>query len=350
LAPVEASLLNARHGRCLAAVALGLAALAVGSTPAEAAFPGVPGPIGYSKLKLNEGGNAGGLRTHGPRRVEAPRTLTNDPDDTNPSYSANGRRIVFESNRDAGGSSHIYVMNATGSGIPALTSGPDFDSNPSFSANGRQVAFDRTAPGSRRSQVFVVNVDGSGLRQLTRGASDNEDPTFTPDGRRIVFVSDRERDARSDRADIFSMSPSGTGVRQLVDGPMSDSEPDVAPDGRRLAFVSNRAGGPNVFVAKMNGRGLRQLTHSRRSCFSGACYRHPSWSPGGKHIALVAIGRYNSDLHVVRVDGSRSVEFAGAGTEVEGFGTRIAAPGWGPAPRGGAAASAARSKTVAGRR
>jgi Tol biopolymer transport system component len=312
---------------------LGLAlALAVAAPPARAAFPGVPGPIVYPKLNSDGvGDDRGGLFLHGPRVRQKARPLTGVPGDGSPSFSADGRLIVFTGNRDPAGSTgiHVYVVNSDGSGLRQLTSAPSFDANPSFAPNGQRVVFDRRVAG--RSHVFAVNVDGSGLRQLTTGNRNESDPVYTPNGRRIVFVGDRDRDARTDQSDIFAMAPSGADPRVLIDGPYTEEEPDTSPNGRRIAFVSNRQPGINIFVAESNGRVLRQLTHNRRSCSSGACNRSPAWAPDGKHIAFLSIGRYNSDLMVMRSDGGGEKEFAGGGTETEGFGTTIGSPGWGPA-------------------
>ena len=311
---------------CLAAA---LAVVAV--APAQAAFPGKPGPIAYSKVKLNEGDNTGGLLIHGPRLKQKAKRLTNDPDDEAPSFSASGRLIVFAGNRDPGETigRHIYLVKVDGTGLRQLTTGSFFDSAPSFSPNGQQVVFARRTGG--RSHIFSVKVDGSGLRQLTKGNGDDYEPVYTPNGKRIVFTSDRDKDASTDRRDIFAMAPSGADMRVLIDGPYNEEEPDTSPNGRRIAFVSNRNPGINIYVANAAGRVLGQLTHNRRNCTSGSCNRAPAWAPDGKHIAFLVIGRYSRDLEVMRADGSGGKEFADAGTETEGFGSAIGAPGWGRA-------------------
>jgi TolB protein len=321
--------------RRVALPAVGLAAL-VAAVPAQAAFPGVPGPIAYSKVKISEFGDTGGIFDHGPRSDNARRRLSNDLDDTSPSYSPNGRLVVFASNRDPGEAkgSHVYLMNRDGSGIEQLTGGDFVDSNPSFSLNGKFVIFDRAGLQGRTSHIFAVSIDGSGLRQITAGASSEWDPTFTPDGRRIVFVSSRRSSGRRDRSNIFSMRPDGSRVKLLVGGEGEEYDPDVSPDGRRIAFASNRDHGPNIFVARMSGKHVVALTHGRRDCFSGACYTNPSWAPDGMHIAFNSTGRYSSDLDVMRADGRGFAKsFADGSTETEGFGSRVGAPGWGPRPR-----------------
>jgi Tol biopolymer transport system component len=82
-----------------------------------------------------------------------------------------------------------------------------------------------------------------------------------------------------------------------------------------------------VFVAGINGRHLRFLRGSRSS-------GSPSWSPDGKHIAMLRIGRESSEVVVKRSDGRRfSVGFDGGSTEEEGLGTTVGSPGWGTRPR-----------------
>jgi TolB protein len=310
--------------------------LALFAIPAQAAFPGVPGPIAYSQASLSEIEDSGGIFSHGPRRQDAPRRLTESLGDASPSYSASGQLIVFVGNHDPGlapRGSHIYVMRRDGSDLRQLTSGDFYDSNPSFSPDGRLVVFDRSGFDERTTHVFGVSVANGALRQITSGAGDDSDPTYTPDGKRIIFVSNRRSSGRTDRSNIFSMRPDGSRVRLLVGGPRNELDPDVSPDGRKIAFSSNRDHGPNLFVARMSGRHVVQLTRSRYDCFRSACYTNPSWSPDGAHIAFLSTSRYDSSLEVMRADGRGfAKEFDSGGTEEEGYGSRVGAPGWGPRP------------------
>ncbi len=297
---------------------------------ARAAFPGKAGPLVYPRVDVNEAADTGGLLLHGPRQKQKPRRLTANPTDEAPSFSADGRLVVFSSvTEPLAAGRHIYVVESDGTGLRQLTTGSAFDSHPSFSPDGRLVVFDRD-PGAGKSHIFAVGVDGTGLRQLTTGNANDSEPVFTPNGRRIVFVSDRDRDGRSDGSDIFAMGPRGENQRVLVDGPRNEEEPDTSPDGRRIVFVSNRAQGINLFVANAAGRHVRQLTHNKRDCFSGSCNLSPVFSPDGAHIAYLAVGRYSSDLEVMRADGRGAVkEFSDGNTEEEGFGSKVGAPGWG---------------------
>lgn len=326
--------------RSMIPIFLTVAAILVAATPAQAAFPGVPGPIAYTKGNASEGGvTSGGLFAHGPRRSDGSRRLTADPTDSDPAYSRNGRKIAFVRAVESGGplgrilGSRIYVMNAAGSGVRPVTSGGFFDSNPSFSPDGRWIVFERRR-GERVSSIFVIDLDGRRERQLTRGAHQDQDPVFAPNGRWIAFVSNRDKDARSDQSDIFSMRPNGSKVRVLIDGPHDESDPDISPGGRSIVFASNRIRRTlNIFVARSSGRRVRALTHADETCFGSVCFHSPSWSPNGKHIAYIASSRYRTDLEVMRSDGKRRRDLDGGGIEAEGYGSSVGTPAWGPKPR-----------------
>jgi hypothetical protein len=57
-------------------------------------------------------------------------------------------------------------------------------------ASGGRIAFASDRDGSE--QIHVMNADGSDVVRLTTGPSTNTGPAWSPDGCRLVFVSDRD--------------------------------------------------------------------------------------------------------------------------------------------------------------
>lgn len=303
------------------------------AAPAQAAFPGEPGPIAYSKAFSDEVAEGrveskGGLFTHGPRIKQKPRQLTGETGDHSPSYSADGRLIVFVHDDHLTGKSSIYAMRNDGSERKEVTLDGLGGASPSFFPGGEAIVFSRRVDG--RSHIFSIRVDGSGLRQLTFGPYDDHDPVVSPNGRRIAFGSNRDPDAREDRSDIFAMRADGSRIRVLIDGPRRDSEPDWAPDGRRIAYIVSRLRG-KIFVANLGSGRTERLTN----CEGIRCrsYSHPAFSPDGRHIVALGSGSRIDVIAVVRSDGRNPDSFDYGSVEEEGFGTTLGPPTWGPVIR-----------------
>jgi Tol biopolymer transport system component len=136
------------------------------------------------------------------------RNLTKDQAEAEyPAWSPDGRRIAFTSYRGGGTTSSavpnydISVMNANGSNPRDLTgTSTAYEGYPAWSPDGRRIAFDsdRNAPsppsggeGERDSDIFVMNAYGSGIVDVSRNAARNERyPDWSPDGRWIASATD----------------------------------------------------------------------------------------------------------------------------------------------------------------
>lgn len=315
-------------------MALALLVTVALAAPAQAAFPGKPGPIAYAKTSADEVGEGrveseGGLFTRGPRPKQRPRPLTTDTGDHSPSYSADGRLIVFVHDDELTRKSSVYVIGSDGTDRREVTLDGLGGASPSFFPGGGAIVFVRRIEG--HSHIFSIHLDGSGLRQLTSGPYDDYDPVVSPNGKRIAFGSNRDPDAREDRSDVFAMRADGSRVRVLVDGPRRDSEPDWAPDGRRIAYVVNSLHS-KIFVANLSSGRSKRLT----KCEGIRCrgYVSPVFSPDGRHIAVLGLGTRTSSISVLAGDGDGfSSTIDSGGTEEEGFGSHVGAPAWGPLPR-----------------
>src|SRR5713226_1236726 len=105
-------------------------------------------------------------------------------------WSQDGKQILLVSRRS--GTNQLYVMNADGTGVTRLTNGPanNEGDHASWSPDGKRIVFASDRDGGRL-QIFVMNADGTGVTQLTSGFT-NDDPVWSPDGMRIAFQSTRD--------------------------------------------------------------------------------------------------------------------------------------------------------------
>jgi Tol biopolymer transport system component len=165
--------------------------------------------------------------------------------DTAPSFSPDGERVAFRSDRDGGG---IFVMGSTGESVKRLT---DFGYDPAWSPDGKQIVFssgDGQNPWSRDAlaQLWLVPSSGGEVRQLTKGG-DAVQPSWSPGGRRIAFWGLRHD---SGQRDLWTIPADAAGEPvpvEVTSDPAVDWNPVWSPDGRTLFFASVRGGSMNLW-------------------------------------------------------------------------------------------------------
>ncbi len=123
-------------------------------------------------------------------------------------YSPDGKRIAFSSNR--GGVRQIWVADADGNNAMPLTS---FTSGiagaAKWSPDGNTIAFDARPEGN--ADIYTVPASGGPVKRLTDFAGEDHVPTWSPDGAWIYFAS-----TRAGQHEIFRMRPDGSGVEQIT--------------------------------------------------------------------------------------------------------------------------------------
>src|ERR1700733_4984504 len=84
------------------------------------------------------------------------------------------------------------------------------------------------------THVWMMNADGTGVRQMTQGDKSEVSPIFSPDGKWIAFVSDRDGNSN-----LYVMPLGGGEAKKLTDISTGVSDPLWSPDGKNIAFSTD---------------------------------------------------------------------------------------------------------------
>ena len=233
-----------------------------------------------------------------------PQNLTNNNGlDTYPSWSPDGMRIAFMSDRHLDPLNRnwdIYVMDAEGGNPQNLTDHPFPDMDPSWSPDSKHIAH---VTGHGSLEICVMDFDGGNFRNLTRNFHRNRFPSWSPDGERIAFVSDRDGNH-----EIYMIDVDGRNEQRLTNNRFDDMDPSWSPDGRWIVFSAVRTGHfenwgrvtSKIYVMDADGQNPRRLTNNRFDDMD------PSWSPEGKRIVFVSGRAWHFDtfeIYVMDADG-----------------------------------------------
>jgi serine/threonine protein kinase len=132
-----------------------------------------------------------------------PRRLTRHAsDDVDPSFSADGSLIAFQSSRPDGG---IYVIPTLGGDERLLV---ERGFSPRFSPDGMWIAYGVSE--SAGSQIYIAPASGGPATRITAGFYLARAPVWSPDGIRLLFWGQRDRDAPAENnVDWYVISVKG---------------------------------------------------------------------------------------------------------------------------------------------
>lgn len=185
--------------------------------------------------------------------------LTNHrADDLSPTWSPDGKKIAFVSNRNQG-YLQIWVMDANGANPIRLTDG-FWDERPDWSPDGRKIAFESSRAG-RNSEIYVMEADGRNQTRLTHDFGDNRDPTWSPDGRHIAYIGHWDIVSWN----IHVIDSDGKNQRLLTKKGW-DQDPTWSPDSERIAFSGTDRNGPvwGIYTVDVGSGAVKMISEIHR--------------------------------------------------------------------------------------
>jgi Tol biopolymer transport system component len=203
--------------------------------------------------------------------------------DSEPAWSPDGKFLTFTRRAAPAGPEEppapgdVYTMRADGRHVRNLTDSPEQDDfEPTWSPDGKRIAFDSDRGDAGGVDVWDMDVrNGRKQRRLTDVPGFDGGPNYSPDGRRLVFDSER-----TGGGDVYVMTAAGTSPLRLTESDASDIVTAWSPDGAMIAFSSNRDAPTaeparyEVYVMRADGSDDRNLSRNLASDDDD-----PDWQP-----------------------------------------------------------------------
>jgi serine/threonine-protein kinase len=210
--------------------------------------------------------------------------------------SPNGEAVALELARLGSGGADIWIEHLPAGPLTRLTLDSADDFQPSWSGDGRDVLFasERVSP----LAVFRRRADGTGDAVLVaRSDRDIHEAYESRDGQWLVA---RTSLSMAGSGDILAMEIGrDTALQPIIATAATETSPALSPDGRWLAYVSTESGRREVYVRPFPdvNRGVWQI-----STDGGV---EPRWSHTGREIFFRGI----TTLDMMAVDVETTPEF-----------------------------------------
>ena len=187
-----------------------------------------------------------------------------------PRFSPDGRRVAAEKISSDDRNVDLWMFDIARHAVSRLTSTPASDERPTWSPDGRRIVFS-----SKRGALYDVyskTVDTADPEQpLIAGPGDKIVESWSADGRYLSGSVLRSG------LWIFPFNPAEKATLVRANSKVDNWQSEFSPDGKWLAYMSTESGSPEVYVEPFPVTGVRWQV----SIHGGA---EPHWRNGGKEM------------------------------------------------------------------
>jgi dipeptidyl aminopeptidase/acylaminoacyl peptidase len=169
---------------------------------------------------------------------------------------------------------HLYVFDLAAKSLTQITSGDFDDSEPTWSPDGKSLAFtsNRSAPdpdATYDTNIWVVaanNSDkGAHLTQVTTNPGADGSPVWSPDGKWIAYVTQLDPHLFDYATKHLAISPASGGEAKVLTLTLDRmvSAPHFFGGGEFISFIADNDGAQILYIADAAGRGIMRLDTRR---------------------------------------------------------------------------------------
>ena len=185
-----------------------------------------------------------------------------------PSWSPVDDRLCLVLSKDD--NSEIYILE-NNRNLRRLTRHFNIDTSPTWSPDGKKIAFTSDRSGRGSPQIYIMDAllgDKAGVERISFNSSYNDNPAWSPDGDKIAYTS---RVGKRFQIKIYDLTTKSSAV--LTNGRGNHEQPSWSPDGRFIAYRHKEGSNMSTYIQRLDSDKSRQLSIGNSSGAS------PSWSP-----------------------------------------------------------------------
>lgn len=142
-----------------------------------------------------------------------------------PTWSPDGKRILFASDRD--GSIQLYVVNLDGKGLKKISNLPALRGRSDWSPDGRWIV---TYSGEAwKREIYLLDAESLTAQVIGQTGGNSQGPSFSPDGQWVAFTAYFDHPGDEHGCEIYIMRLDGSDLRRLTDNDYCDYQPRWGP-------------------------------------------------------------------------------------------------------------------------
>jgi eukaryotic-like serine/threonine-protein kinase len=195
--------------------------------------------------------------------------------------SPDGKRVAVERTDPQTQNKDIWLLDAAGGAATRFTSDPGWDAFPTWSPDGSRIVFTSNR-GGEVYDLYVKSTSGADNEVLLYQSTEGKGPnSWSPDGRFLIYYSIGQP------THLRLLAVDGPADRKpvpLVDSQFSSVTGRFSPDGRWIAYSSNESGKNEIsvrpFDAATGSAGKPVIVTSGGG-------RTPLWSGDGKELFYI---------------------------------------------------------------